>query len=419
MNQGRLLSTIGLVNISLLLLSSCFPLKPIAKHQKSTNLDRISQTSKTISSGVVANFKREPLAKVTANSLVFDDLPQDLDDAQSDLLTDTAKLLAGMNIRDRSELALLKDTRVWSNHHRFLTTAWSQLEIEQLVPIRQWTQQELSDIDTSNSSIFYPFSDANFLQVYSLFSQGQEFILIGLEPVGTVPNLAYLPIEKLEQELQKVRTYLDNIFPSDYFSDRHSSDFQTIQALPALYVFLAKTNNRILDVEYIGISSEGKIQKFQKGMVSGVKITFVTQGDSQPRFVYYFSADLSNEGMETNPELVKFINNRTNLITYLEKASYLMYFDSFSQIKDLILAGSSYLLQDDSGMPVNAFDSKQWNLKFYGNYTQPVALFKNKYQPELWKIYHYKNNIKPLKFSIGYQSEIGKSNLMLAENKSK
>ncbi len=435
MNHSRLLSTIGLTILSLVFLTSCFPIKQAKKTDKSLNFPRISQHSKVVSRQILDNFQSNSLTEVAVRSTVFDNISPNLNSPRSDLLTDTAKLLAGMKISNRSELALLKDTYFWYNHRLFFSSFWSQLEKQQLSPVRQWSKQELNSIDTSNSPIFYPFSHANFLQVYSLFPQAKEYILIGLEPVGNVPNLANLSTEKLENKLQNIRTYLDNIFPindlfsfqeaqqiRDSFLDTSKSEidrFTSLEALPVLYIFLAKTNNRIINVEYIGLDSQGKIKKFQTGMISGVKITFITQGSSNLKSLYYFSADLSNEFMETNSELVKFFAHLDRPIAYLEKAAYLMYFDSFSHIKDLILARSSYLIQDDSGIPVSVFESKQWNLKFYGNYTQPIELFKNKYQPELWNIYHSQNNIKPLTFSNGYQSQIDKSNLMLAENKFK
>jgi hypothetical protein len=430
MNHSRLLSTTGLTVLSLVL-ASCFPIAEVPKTQAHLSLARISQNTKVISNQIMTNFQSNSRAEVVVKPTVFDDINSDLDNARSDLLTDTAKLLAGIDVSDRSELALLQDTQLWSEHRYFFASVWSQLEQQQLAPSGEWSQQELFPIDTENSTIFYPFSNANFLQVYSLFPESREYVLIGSEPVGNVPNLAYLSGKNLERELQKVRSYLDNVFPiNSFFSVRQNRSirddfldisnseidrFATLQALPMLYVFLAKTNNQIVSVEYIGLDSQGQIKQLQQGMSSGVKITFVTQGSSQLRSLYYFSVDLSNEALETNPELVKFLNRRQQLITYLEKAGYLMHFDSFSQIKDLILSRSSYLLQDDSGVPIDVLKPRAWDLKFYGNYTQPLDLFKDKYQPELWHIYHSQNNIKPLTFSSGYQSQSDRSNLMLAK----
>jgi hypothetical protein len=430
MNYSRLLSTTGLTVLSLVL-ASCLPIAEAPKTQTNLGLARISQNTKLISSQIMANFQSDSRGEVVVRPTVFDDIDSDLDNARSDLLTDTAKLLAGISVSDRSELTLLQDTQLWSEHRYFFDRVWSQLEQQQLAPLGEWGQQELFPIEADNSTIFYPFSNANFLQVYSLFPDSREYVLIGLEPVGNVPNLAYLSEKKLELELQKIRSCLDNIFPiNNYFSveqNRSIRDnflalsnseidrFATVQALPMLYVFLAKTNNQIVSVEHIELDARGQIKKLERGMSSGVKITFVTQGSSQLRSLYYFSADLSNEALETNPELVQFLNRRQRSITYLEKAAYLMHFDSFSQIEDLILARSSYLLQDDSGVPIDVLKQKAWDLKFYGNYTQPLDLFKDKYQPELWQIYHSQNNIKPLTFSSGYQSQSDRSNLMLAK----
>lgn len=414
MIQAKLPSTTGLAIVCFLIVTSCNYVPQVRQQQQDYNAPKLTPDNASISNRVIKTLSSDRVTNVAAKTTVFDDVPQDLDNARADLLTDTAKLLAGMNISDRSELALLEDTQFLSNHRRFLGNAWSKLEVSKLLPMRQWSQQELDKIDTSQSTVFYPFSNANFLQAYSFFPQAQEYILVGLAPVGSVDNLAYLSETKQARKLKEVRTYLDSLFPADYFQDIYVEEFKDIQALPVLYVFLAKTNNRIIDVEYISINAKGQAQKIQQGMISGVKITFVTQGDTKPRFLYYFAADLSNDGAEQNPELVKFLENRNSLLTYLDRAAYLMYFDSYSQVKELILSRSSYLLQNDSGLPLEAFDSEQWSLQFYGNYTQPIDLFQNKYQPELWNIYHSQENIQPLTFSIGYQSEVESSNLMLA-----
>jgi hypothetical protein len=187
--------------------------------------------------------------------------------------------------------------------------------------------------------------------------------------------------------------------------------------LPILYIFLARTKNRILNVQYIGLDKDGKVQQFEKGMVSGVKIAFAAEGETEARNLYYFSTDLSNDGLKKRPEFVKFVNQLDNKVTYLKAASYLMHNESFSEIRNLILAGSNYLLQDDSGMPLRSFASSQWNLKFYGSYTRPIGLFSNSYQADLRKVYQSDKSIKPLNFGIGYKFGANESNLMLAAAK--
>jgi hypothetical protein len=66
---------------------------------------------------------------------------------------------------------------------------------------------------------------------------------------------------------------------------------------------------------------------------------------------------------------------------------------------------------------LGSFNPNIWKLTFYGGYLQPIALFKEDYQPDLRKVYQNNKNIKPLPFPIGYAYRAKQSNLMLAIKK--
>ena len=412
----RLLSKLGTTISLLILLQSCGVILNLETQKEIIKNTKFFPTRNNTAEKIISNYKNISNKQAFDDSEVFNDFGK-IDQKKSDLLTDTAKILAGMNVSDRSLLASLENSAIWSEHRRFLSNAWSELEAQQLSKVREWQQTELAAINASNATVFFPFSNSDFLHAYSLFPASKDFILIGSEPVGMIPNLANLRPSKLEDELQEVRNYLYSILPFSYFRTDNIYNLHTQEALPALYVFMARTNNRIVNVQYVGIDRFGAIQNFKSGIVSGVKITFITQGDTEPHNLYYFSADLSNQELEKNPELAKFIDNHEHIVTYIKEASYLMQFDSFSEIKKLILARSSYLLQDDSGLPINAFDLGKWNLNFYGIYAQPENLFSDKYQPELWQVYADNKNIKPLDFVVAHQFNVDHANLMLAKIK--
>ena len=342
----------------------------------------------------------------------------EFDLSKSDRLTNTARLLAGMNIKQESKLSKLKDDSNWLEHHRFFAHSWSKLETQQLVKVRQWSRENLTEINTASYSIFYPFSDADLLYAHSLFPEAQEYILIDSEPIGTVSDLESLSSLELENELEKVRNSLYPLLdPSFLSTDNQKIYEQKLGVLPLLYVFLARTNNRILNVEYVSIDREANIQPIREGFIPGVKIDFIAEDEIEPRTLYYFSADLSNQGMQEYPEMGKFLSKLDKPVTYLNTASYLMYYNDFTEVRNLTLANSKYLLQDDSGMPLKFFSNQKWDLQFYGKYTSPIALFRNHYQPDLRQVYDLNKDIEPLNFSIGYNIGMNESNLMLARTK--
>lgn len=348
------------------------------------------------------------------------------DEQKSAKLTDSAKFIAGIKVDAASPLASKQNSRAWSDHASYLENAWEKLEAQQLSKIRQWSDAELKSLNQSSAPIFYPFSGPDFLYAYSFFPKGSEYIMAGLEPVGDIPDLQKIPAEQMDKKLRSIDTALYAILQLSFFrTNDMKEDLAEKGVMPILFVFLARTNNKILDAQHIRLDKTGKIQVVDAAqkddsaqkLIPGVKISFLPAGESQPRTLYYFSVDLSNEALQKTPEFNAFVKQFPRPITYLKAASYLMYRDNFSNIRDLILEQSSSLLQDDSGMPVSYFDSSKWDLKFYGNYTRPIPLFSVREQPELRKIYQSDKSIKPLDFGIGYQFEVGQSNLMLALSK--
>ena len=342
------------------------------------------------------------------------------DKNKSQHLTNNARLIAGVKLEENTSFANnIQQANYWLNHHNTLQTSWAKLEATQLSKVRKWSGKELSAIHNENLDIFYPFSGPDFLYIYNLFPRAKKYVLVGLEPVGKLPDFTVNSPKTNNYKLQQVRGSLYAILQWSFF---RTNDMKVDMAkqgnLPVIALFMARTNNRILDVEYISLDDKGAVQKEGQGSIEGVKIHFVSQGEKEPKTLYYFSADLSNYGLQQRPQLKQFVKQELNQpVTYLKAASYLMYYYSFSEIKNFILSHSSKLLQDDSGMPLNSFDRNKWNLTFYGNYTRPISLFSDRYQPELRKIYQSDKSIKPLDFGIGYKFQVDRSNLMLAEIK--
>ncbi|MDP1760848.1 MAG: hypothetical protein Q8L43_01345, partial [Deltaproteobacteria bacterium] len=71
------------------------------------------------------------------------------------------------------------------------------------------------------------------------------------------------------------------------------------------------------------------------------------------------------------------------------------------------------------GIPLRYFDPAGWDLRFYGTYSCPIALFSNCYQADMAAIYKGGQDIQPLPFGIGYRHRARTSNLMFASKKVK
>ena len=95
MNQAQLASTTGLAVICNLTVTSCDYIPQIHLQQQDSNVQQLTSDNTSISNRVIKNLSSERITNAEAKATVFDDIPQNLDNARADLLTDTAKLLAG------------------------------------------------------------------------------------------------------------------------------------------------------------------------------------------------------------------------------------------------------------------------------------------------------------------------------------
>ncbi|MBO9999038.1 MAG: hypothetical protein J7641_08540 [Cyanobacteria bacterium SID2] len=348
---------------------------------------------------------------------------EEFDEANARLLTDTAKFLAGTTVDKDSSIVAQQQTGVWNDHAAYLDSAWQQLEAQQLSRARAWAETELKPLNDVTPALFYPFSGPDFLYAYTFFPKATDYVLVGLEPVGRVPNFENLSEGEVQQKLNEVSQSLYAILQYSFFrTNSMAQDLQQQGVLPILMVFMARTNQQLLDVQYVGLDESANLQVVKEGeaeaqgLIPGVKVTFVPEGRTVPKTLYYFSTDLSDDGLVETPEFLKFVGTFDRPVTYLKAASYLMHNDYFSQVRDLILTNSQAVLQDDSGIPVRFFDEASWDRQFYGSYVSPIELFAERYQSDLRAIYTSDSTITPLDFGIGYKY-YNDSNLMLATPK--
>ena len=311
---------------------------------------------------------------------------------------EAARFLAGLPVREPA-LAALAAQPAGAAHADKLSRAWTRMDQRQLVKVRAWAAAMLPEANRSSAAVFYFFSGPDFLYAQTFFPNSADYILCGTEPVGTVPDMAQMPPAALEADLENLRRALDTMLTTHYFITKDMrTDLtrgQVAGTLPVLYVFLARTGCTIRSVS----TNAG-----------GAQIDFTGPG-GQRQTLHYFKTDLSNGG--ANAGFLGFCKKHAPGMSLVKSASYLMHGDSFSTARAFLLANSSIIVQDDSGIPLRAFDPRQWTLRFCGNYEGPIELFKEHYQPDLAAAYQ-RSNPAALGFSFGYAWQAAKGALLLA-----
>jgi hypothetical protein len=327
---------------------------------------------------------------------------------------DTARFLAGMQPSANSPLAPLTSAPAWQRHARFFDNAFADLERHQLSKIHAWTDANLA---APRPTMFYMFSGPDFIYADAFYSKATIYVLGALEPTGPMPDLTRLPRGDVGPALSYVEQSLSSVLSFSFFItkkmkvDLHVGDISG--TLPILYVFLARTGKTIRDVRLISLDASGGVhgatENAGPNAVRGALITFAGS-DGAERKLYYFSTDLSNSSARASGFL-RFCTLLAPGNSLVKSASYLMHAGNFSVVRDWLLANSSTIIQDDSGIPLASFDARKWRFFPFGRYEGPIAEFPGRYQESYAALFE---RAQPLDFGIGYRWRTHESNLLLS-----
>nr|WP_092508747.1 hypothetical protein [Afipia sp. GAS231] len=328
-------------------------------------------------------------------------------------IDDTAKFLAGMMPSADSPLMPLTKDPSWQRHAKFFDSAFAQLEQRQISRIRAWSDTNLA---APRPTMFYMFSGPDFLYANAFYPKATTYVLAALEPPGSVPDLTKLPRGGIGAALYNVEHSMGSILSFSFFItkqmkvDLHAG--QISGTLPVLYVFLARSGKTLKSVTPVTIDDQGVVHPVGEGPASAVRGTRImfAGADGAEKTLYYFSTDLSNSGVRASGFL-KFCATLAPGNSLIKSASYLLHSGNFTTTRDFLLANSTTIIQDDSGIPLTYYSAKKWRFFPFGRYAGPISEFPGRYQESYAELFR---RAQPIDFGIGYRWRTHESNVLLS-----
>jgi hypothetical protein len=332
---------------------------------------------------------------------------------------DTARFLAGMPIPKNSPLAPLTNDPAWQEHSGFFEKAFAKLNTRQLQKLHDWQAAYLPESTQPIPVAFYMFSGPDFLYVDQFFPKASVYVLCGKEAMGPPPDP--LRIADLSSALHNLEDAMNSSLRFSFFITKDMKiDLQSQElngTLPILYVFLARADKFITDVQFISLNRSGTFKESapgRNGGTPGVKIEYKDNQSGNAQTLFYFTTDISDDGIRSNPGFIKFCDRLGTGASLLKSSSYLMFEEGFAAVRNFILDHSKMIVQDDAGIPLSYFNRDKWNIRLFGNYIGPIDIFKQHFQPKLQELFE-QSNPPPLAFNFGYRWNYKESHLIVAQ----
>jgi hypothetical protein len=341
-------------------------------------------------------------------------------------LDDRFAFAAGLPVESPSYASWQEDVS-WKDFADLNGKAWAKLDLAVLQPMRAWAADELGGAHDSSSVLFCPFGGPDFAPTCALFPQAMKTVLMGLEPVGNLPDFGRASADWRHEFFADMEILVSDYFQHGYFITRHMNDVysrgKVDGALPVIGFFLKRAKCSVVAVRRLSPDDGGGFKETPYERLAkrphrpyGVRIDYVKPGDSVLRTVYYFSCDVENKAFKKGSPLFRFFDGLGPVTTFIKAGSYLLHWNSFSTLRDLILDKSLFVLQDDTAVPYRFFKSRGWEVRLFGRYATPVKDFTNVEQEDLREAYEAPTgNVKPLPFHFGYRWRTRADNLLLAK----
>lgn len=333
------------------------------------------------------------------------------------LIDDYAKFISGIKTKEFEEI---QNKDFYKNYANAIGTSWNYFYINQLTLISKWCINKNIISNNDTIPLFYPFSGPDFPFAEAFFPYAKNYLFIGLENTGRIPDFKTYTDLQIEKYLYNFSNSMAEYFQNGYFSTKNmKNNFRNPEMngiVHPLIFFITRTGNHITDLKYIVIDKYGQaveVKQFQplEKRIKGIKITF--DGKYGKKRLYYLQVDLSNANFPAHNELTTFICNFKEKNVFVKSASYLLQRDDFSIFRNFLFDQAVKILQDDSGFSYKFLKSHNTNIKLFGKYNHTLKIFKDYEQKDLQEAFN-KLQTEKLPFRFGYNIPFEETALIYA-----
>ena len=315
----------------------------------------------------------------------------------------------------------------WKDFADLAGKDWRGFDTAVLEPMKVWAKVELREARRATETLFYAFGGPDFVTADTLFPEAGETVLMGLEPVGNLPDLDRSTAAWRELFFADLAELVSGFLRRGYFITKEMNDIysrgRVDGALPVIAFFLGRGGYAVVDVRRLAPNAAGDwIETPYEKLATrphrpyGVKILYLKPGDPAARSVTYFSCDVANKAFEPGSSLYRLLTRLERMTTFVKSGSYLLHWNDFSTVRRFILDRSLFVLEDDTAVPYRFFKDGGWQVRLFGRYATPVKDFTNVEQPDLRKAYEDgASPVAPLPFHFGYRWRTQIDNLLLAK----
>ena len=323
---------------------------------------------------------------------------------------------------------------------------------------RAWADQAATFISALRpadlpKTVVYPFGGGDLTSALVVYPDAQEITTISLEAAGDARVVETISKDQLVDDLATIGHDVRRLYRSAH-STTKSLQAASHSELPGTLMFalaaLAVHGMEPVALRYFDIQPDGSLKYVSSGELdqraeafaaaqraakkskhywyeqdspfANVEIQFRPRGGdgkAPVRTYRHIVANLDDPHMAQDERVLVHLRTKGKVSVMTKAASFLLWYDDFSKIREYLLKHMAWMISDASGIPPSYAGPAGFEQVTYGEFNGPYFIQDPKNtRAELVKMWN-KQPKRPLPFRFGYPDQDKQHHLMITKPKAK
>jgi len=298
----------------------------------------------------------------------------------------------------------------------------------------------------------YPFGGGDLSSALAVYPDATELTTISLEAAGDVRVIDAIKSAKLDEEVDQIGNEIHRLYYAAH-STTKSLQAASHAELPGTIMFalagLAVHGMEPVALRYFDIEPDGSLSYLSNAQLderaaefakkagataprkvthywyeqvsafANVEIRFRPRSDPRAalRTYRHIVANLDDSHMAADDRVLRHLRAKGKVAVMTKAASFLLWYDDFSRIRDYLLRNAAWMISDASGIPPSHAEPAGFEEITYGEFTGPYFIIDDKNTRaefvKLWKSQPHRD----LPFRFGYPDADKHNHLMVMRRK--
>jgi hypothetical protein len=326
---------------------------------------------------------------------------------------------------------------------------------------RQWLDRAMPYLTelrpaTVPTRVVYPFGGGDLVTALATFPDASEITTISLEAAGDPRAIDHMNRRELEADLDKVGHDVGRLLRAAH-STTKSLQAASHSKLPGTLMFalsgMAIHGVEPVSLRYFHINDDGtlhylelaeleqavaqfrdlaraksekervlrkkklQVWREQVAVFGNMEISFRKRGEANApvRTYRHIVANLDDPHLADSPGVIRHLEAKGRVAAMTKAASYLLWMDEFSTIRNYLLGHVDWMISDSSGIPPEYAKPAGFEQTAYGDYAGPYFYYTGRTAPRLRKQFAalWARPARKLPFRYGYPDSTRKGNHLM------